>query len=277
MSPGRMSLSGKDFFMALMECSFFSESIGMCTNAHVIVPQPTLSQIGLTGKGSPEGCPVLYLLHGLSDDHSIWLRRTNIERYATQFGIAVVMPNCHRSFYCDMQNGLGYWRYLSEELPSLINGFFKFSQKREDTFVAGLSMGGYGAFKLALNQPDRFASAACFSSVIRPWNFDKEASYMSKELCAIFGDDPDKVANTLCDPYYMATKQMAAGVKMPEFYVACGTEDFLYQENILFKAHLEKTGVPFEFFQEPGTHEWGFWDRHILKYLNWLQKKQLLH
>lgn len=261
--------------MALMECSFFSESLGICTNAHVIVPQPTLSQIGLTGTGSPEGCPVLYLLHGLSDDHSIWLRRTCIERYATQFGIAVVMPNCHRSFYSDQQNGMRYWQYISEELPQLINGFFKFSQKREDTFIAGLSMGGYGAMKVALNKPERFAAAGCFSSVIRPWMFLRDNPTQRNEMEHIYGD-LNAVSGTYNDPIFVSEEKMKAGVQMPGFYIAVGTEDFLYEENQIFRKHLEKIGMDFDYFEEPGTHEWGFWDRHILRYLHWLKEKNLL-
>ena len=263
--------------MALMQCSFFSESLGMCTSANVIVPQPTLGQIGLEGKGSPVGCPVLYLLHGLSDDHSIWLRRTSIERYATAFGIAVVMPNGYRSFYTDqVKTDIKYWQYISDELPKLINGFFKFSQKREDTFVAGLSMGGYGAMKLAFNKPETFAAAGCFSSVVRPWQFVDVAPAMKAELQCLFGDDPAANAGTLNDPIAMSEKQVKASVPLTEVYQACGTEDFLYSENQILREHLTAIGYPFTYHEEPGCHEWGFWDRQVLAYLNWLKEKNLL-
>ena len=220
---------------------------------------------------------MLYLLHGLSDDYSIWLRRTCIERYATNFGIAVVMPHGYRSFYCDQQKtNIKYWQYVSEELPKLINGFFKFSQKREDTFVAGLSMGGYGAMKLAFNKPETFAAAGCFSSVIRPWRFTDAAPDMELELKSIFGDDPDANEGSINDPVAMSEKQMKAGIPVTEIYQACGTEDFLYQENQILREHLTKIGYPFTYHEEPGTHEWGFWDRQILAYLNWLKEKNLL-
>ncbi|MBO5680799.1 MAG: esterase family protein [Lentisphaeria bacterium] len=263
--------------MALMQCSFFSESLGMCTSANVIVPQPTLGQIGLEGKGSPAGCPVLYLLHGLSDDHSIWLRRTSIERYATAFGIAVVMPHGYRSFYTDqVKTDIKYWQYVSDELPKLINGFFKFSQKREDTFVAGLSMGGYGAMKLAFNKPETFAAAGCFSSVVRPWQFVDVAPAMKAELQCLFGDDPAANVGTLNDPLAMSEKQVKAGVPLTEVYQACGTEDFLYSENQILREHLTAIGYPFTYHEEPGCHEWGFWDRQVLAYLNWLKENNLL-
>ena len=125
--------------MALIQCDFFSESLGFSTSMNVILPQP-----------ARERYRVLYLLHGMSDDHTIWCRRTSIERYVDPLGLAVVMPAVHRGYYTDMAAGYRYWTFISEELPALARSFFPLSHKREDTFVAGLSMGGYGAFKLAL-------------------------------------------------------------------------------------------------------------------------------
>src|SRR3712207_4064507 len=132
----------------------------------VLLPQRTTTQIGMTGATGGGPPPVLYLLHGLSDDDTIWLRRTSIERYVAPLGLAVVMPQVHRSFYADERYGGRYWTFLSEELPALVDSWFRVSQRREDTFVAGLSMGGYGALKWALRQPDRFAAAASLSGAV---------------------------------------------------------------------------------------------------------------
>ena len=151
--------------MALIQCHFFSEVLGLSTSMTVILPQQTLGQIGMSGKARGDKHPTLYLLHGLSDDDSIWLRRTSIERYVAGLGLAVVMPNVHRSFYTDMEYGGRYWTFLTEELPAVARSFFPLSDAREDNFVAGLSMGGYGAFKWALRHPDRFAKAASLSGV----------------------------------------------------------------------------------------------------------------
>jgi len=131
--------------MALINCDFFAESLSLSTSMTVIIPQQTRSQIGMTGSAAgPAGAPVLYLLHGLSDDHTIWLRRTSIERYVAPLGLAVVMPAVNRSFYADEVHGNAYWTFLSEELPELVAEFFHVSRRRADTFVAGLSMGGTG-------------------------------------------------------------------------------------------------------------------------------------
>jgi S-formylglutathione hydrolase FrmB len=110
--------------MALIHCDFFSDSLGLCSSMTVILPQNTRSQIGMTGKAGDKKHPVLYLLHGMSDDHTIWLRRTSIERYVSDLGIAVVMPAVARSYYTDMHTGLKYWTFVSEELPRLAESFF---------------------------------------------------------------------------------------------------------------------------------------------------------
>src|SRR4051812_22076552 len=159
--------------MALLRWDFFSDALSLSTSMTVILPQPTSTQIGMTGDAGDEAPAVLYLLHGLSDDDTIWLRRTSIERYAAPLGLAVVMPQVHRSFYTDEAYGGRYWTFVSEELPELVARFFRVSERREDTFVAGLSMGGYGALKLALRQPERFAAAASLSGALDVGGFSR--------------------------------------------------------------------------------------------------------
>ncbi|WP_341854260.1 alpha/beta hydrolase-fold protein [Brachybacterium sp. GPGPB12] len=160
--------------MIRLRTDFFAESLGMGTSMVVLMPQAA-SGIGMEeadatrGSAADEsGVPVLYLLHGLSDDCTIWERRTSIERYATEKGIAVVMPEVRRSFYTDEAVGEAYWTFVAEEPPRIVARTFRVSTAREDTFVAGLSMGGFGAFKLALNHPERFAAAASLSGALDP-------------------------------------------------------------------------------------------------------------
>ena len=136
--------------MARLRVDVFSDVLGMSTSMTDPDAVATTTQIGMTGVHRDGPPPVLYLLHGLSDDDTIWLRRTSIERYVAPLGLAVVMPQVHRSFYADEAIGGRYWTFLSEELPEWWRRFFRVSRRREDTFVAGLSMGGYGALKWAL-------------------------------------------------------------------------------------------------------------------------------
>ena len=153
--------------MALLHVDFFSDVLGMCAEMDVILPERTRGQIGMEGKRGEGKYPVLYLLHGMSDDHTIWQRRTSIERYAADYGIAVVMPSTQLGWYTDMQIGLPWFTYITQELPAICRSFFpNMSEKREDTFVAGLSMGGYGALKCALRAPETYCAAASLSGAV---------------------------------------------------------------------------------------------------------------
>lgn len=249
--------------MALVELKFFSQSLGMQTEAYVVVPQrATKGEIGINGKSEDKLYKCLYLLHGLSDDHSIWLRRTSIERYAADYGICVVMPCGARSFYTDMKYGMKYFTYITEELPSVVSEFLKVSDKREDRYIAGLSMGGYGALKAALRRPDMYCAAAGLSSVadIRdPRFFDA--------LIPVFGEEmniPDEE-----DLFFLAEKTNADPLK-PRIFMGVGTEDFLYESNVRLKQHFEQLDYKFTYRESNGVHSWVFWDEYIRYVLEWM-------
>jgi S-formylglutathione hydrolase FrmB len=255
--------------MALMRCDFFSETLGLSTSMTVILPQQTSGQIGMTGTTTTE-VPVLYLLHGLSDDDTIWSRRTSIERYVAPLGLAVVMPQVHQSFYSDEVHGLRFWTFLTEELPALVNGFFTVSNRREDTFVAGLSMGGYGALKWALRQPERFAAAASLSGAVALSHPSEQAERNDPAFAAlmrrVFGDTPTDGTND--DVLHLM--RTADPTVLPSLYVACGTDDFLYRSNLALIDEAERRGVPLTVDLGPGDHEWDYWDAQIQRVLSWL-------
>lgn len=258
--------------MALIHCDYYSEVLGLSTSMTVILPQQTASQIGMQGAGR-EGKrhPTLYLLHGLTDDHTIWGRRTSIERYVSSLGIAVVMPNVHKSFYTDMVHGEKYWTFLTEELPRVARSFFPLSDVREDNFVAGLSMGGYGAFKWALSYPDRFAAAASLSGALdihdrREVSEQDEA--MLSLLERIYGERPIK--GTSNDLFWLLENQAGQAGPRPLLYQCCGTEDFLYRNNVDFRDACLKTDLALTYNEGPGAHEWSYWDARIQDVLKWL-------
>ncbi|NKB69693.1 MAG: esterase family protein [Candidatus Latescibacteria bacterium] len=254
--------------MALMQCDFFSDVLGLSMSANVILPQHTKKQIGMEGKSRDGKWPCLYLLHGMSDDHTIWLRRTSIERYVADKGIAVIMPAVHKSRYCDLKTGDRYWEYISEEVPRLMRDFFPISDKREDNFVAGLSMGGYGAFKLALNKPGQYSAGASLSgSLYTDWNRDPKRIQSMK---LAFGSE-EEFATSINNLVYVAQKLGRSPEPKPRFYQCCGTEDSLYESNQKYKAVLEEQDFDYTYEEEPGSHEWGYWDMKIQRVLEWLQ------
>lgn len=264
--------------MALIQCDFYSEVLGLSTSMNVILPQETQTQIGMEGKASSGKHPTLYLLHGLSDDHSIWLRRTSIERYAAAYGIAIVMPNAHRSFYTDMKEGGQYFTFMTEELPRLAESFFPLSTLREDRFVAGLSMGGYGAFKLGMSLPHRYAAAASLSGATdlkHMYNVRAQGDPVWKaEVYRMFGT-LEEMQGGPNDLFHLATElAKLKSADIPKLYQCCGTEDFLYEGNIEFRDHVRKLGLELTYEEEPGMHEWGYWDMKIQNVLEWLPIRQ---
>lgn len=249
--------------MAFIQCDFYSEVLKGSTSMNVILPQlkRTPSQ---THK-----LPTLYLLHGLSDDHTIWQRRTSIERYADMLELAVVMPNVNRSFYANMVNGYEYWTFISEELPAIARWFFPLSDVREHNFVAGLSMGGYGAFKLAFACPEKFAAAASLSGAL---DVERMYSAHSMEFKNIFGEIGD-IKGSENDLFYLAKKLAGSDGPKPILYQSCGIEDYLYKDNLNFRDFITGLSLNLTYEEEPGEHEWGYWDQKIKKVLHWLKCK----
>lgn len=238
---------------------------------NVILPQATIGQIGMKGRASAKKHPVLWLLHGMSDDHSIWARRTSIERYASETGLAVIMPAANVSWYQDMVTGPAYGTFLREELPTIAQSFFPLSTKRQDNFVAGLSMGGYGAFLLALSQPERFAAAASLSGALDVAGIagGRDARFR-QVMTAAFGP-ADKIAGGTSDLFALSKKLSRSGFKIPALYACCGTADALLAGNRLFAAHAKKLSLPFVYEEHEGPgHNWDYWDTQIRRVLEWL-------
>ncbi|GHU86849.1 tributyrin esterase [Spirochaetia bacterium] len=253
--------------MALVHTHFYSAALGMQRTIDVVLPQ-SASGIGVGGTESGGNIPVLYLLHGWSDDHTIWQRRTSIERYALEKGLAVIMPGSDLGFYTDMKYGYDFWEFFSNELPQIVAEFFpRLSTKREDTFVAGLSMGGFGALKLGINCPERFAAAASLSGLTDPlWQY--RANRVNEDWLNIFGEE-DEIRGSSSDIHFKLEELIASGKPMPRFYQTCGTEDFLYEINVAFRDRF-KDRIDLTYHEEPGIHEWGYWDRNIQRIINWL-------
>ena len=247
--------------MALLTCDFFSEVLEVGTTISVVLPQRTEDQIGVEQTMREGPPPVLYLLHGLTDDHTAWPRYTSIGRYAEAAGLAVVMPSVHHSFYSDEVHGHRYWTFVSEELPAVVSSFFRVSAEPADTFVAGLSMGGYGALKLALTHPDRFGAAASLSGAL-----DLRYLIDRADRAALFQRAFDGTIRDSDDLFAL----LAAAPTVPPLYVGCGTEDLLVPTTERFIAAATDAGVDLTTDLRPGEHEWELWDAMIQDVIAWL-------
>jgi len=241
--------------MAFFTGSVFSEALAMHTALRVIIPE-----------GGMQGKKILYLLHGLSDDSSAWTRNTRIEMYAEVRGYAVVMPEVQRSFYTDLPaNGCRYFTYVADELPALCENLFGFRHKCETTFVAGLSMGGYGAMKCGLSRPAQYAACASFSGAV-----DLQGQLDSLEMLArrlpeyqsVFGTD--KAAAPQDDLFKLAiTLNERPAHEKPRVFATCGASDHLLKNNHAFRDLMQTLSFDFEYKEWEGGHTWDFWDTSV--------------
>lgn len=259
--------------MAFCELRFHSDSLGRAVSVNVILPENASTLIGMN-TGAGESYKTLYLLHGLSDDHTIWERRTSIERYATELGIAVVMPNGGRSWYTDMANGAKYFTFITDELPRACRSFFRgMSDRREDNFIAGLSMGGYGAIKAALTYPERYAGCVSLSGAL---DVPSYGHHSVDEWRAIFGyglSCSEELRGTRHDVFALAKKNVEDGKTFPRIYMWCGYDDHQYEPNCRFDKLLSDLGVEHTYEQSEGDHTWRWWDLHIQDGMRFLLNK----
>ena len=241
--------------MAYFNTTFFSSTLCMMTDVAVVIPDNGVKRL------ANGDYPVLFLLHGLSDNHTAWSRRTKLDLYAEETGIAIVMPEVQRGFYQNMDHGLPYFDYIAKELPELCHQFFRTTLDPAYTYVAGLSMGGYGAMRCALTYPERYAKAACTSAVTDLCRFfaDNPCGMGKGEMTSILGDGVKEEE----DLFKLAT----SGKTFPPLYQVCGESDFLIEENRRFHKHLEDCGVAHMYEEWAGAHEWRFWDTAIEKFL----------
>ncbi len=262
--------------MALIHIGFFSDVLGMAVNCDVILPQSATKQIGMAAASRQGRHPTLWLLHGASDDHTIWQRRTSIERYAAPLGLAVVMPAAHLSSYANMAHGGRFYDYIAKELPEKMRTFFPLSDKREDNYIAGLSMGGAGCMKIGLANPENYAAIGCLSAgAINRHRAPASSNpaWERRRLMTMGDRDP---AGTEEDPMFNANKILEQGLPIPRIYHAVGSSDF-----VLESAHETRDffqaipGNPFDYTYEedPGAHTWDFWDDHIQHFLKFIGLK----
>ena len=265
--------------MALIQCGFYSDSLQKNTTVHLVLPSPAPDDL-LFGRDTKtlyadgRRWQSLYLLHGSYSGGSDWLRHTNVERYAQKYQLALVMPSAENSRYVDMYRGESYLSYISKELPAFLRTIFPLSDRREDTFIAGLSMGGYGAFLAALTAPETFSRAASLSGSLDIRGFlrgqQPHISKMPRSYLRALFEDPMNVPDEYDLPSLLAG-HAAAGSLMPDLYLSCGTEDFNLPANDSFYQEASALGASLRYDKHPGGHDWDYWDTHIKDVLAWLQ------
>ena len=259
--------------MATIQVNFFSQSLMRTVTFQAILPVDKV----LKCQQKIKPYKTLYLLHGIFGDQTDWLVGTRIQRWAQDHNLAVIMPAGENKFYVDNENSHEYFsKFIGEELVEMTRRMFPLSKKREDTFIAGLSMGGYGAIINGLKYHETFGYVAGLSSafilnmVIHSTDGD-DIPYMNKRsyLTSVFGNI-DHLRGSDKDYKALVFKLKKEKANFPQIYMACGTEDFLLKANQDYFEFLLKEGIVVTYVEGRGSHTWDFWDRYIQKVLEWL-------
>lgn len=255
--------------MSLIDVTFYSDTLRRDMHVKVLYPQ-NCERTPIDKKESMHPpYPVLYLLHGLSGNEDSWVRFTSLERYVRDRGLVVIMSTTDRMFYINNKKGYRYGDFISQELPTLIADMFQVQTDRDHTFIAGASMGGYGAFYTALESPENYGYAAAISGVM-----DIAQRYQAgpdpkspEEFEMIFGgQDPQ---GTDKDLYHLIGELQAAEADIPHLFMTCGLDDGLIGQNRRFYENFGKD-LAITYQEEAGDHSWLFWDQQIQAVLDWL-------
>lgn len=255
--------------MAKFTCNFISYTLKRTVDITVVIPSPTIpDSMGMSGvpcSHTPkEKYPVLYLLHGMGNNHATWTGYTNVELFAEERQIAVVNLSAENKSYVKL-GGDDFFTFVSEELPDFVCGMFPVTRDPEHTYIAGLSMGGYGTLVHAFSHPERFKALGAFSAAVQ----------LNPESLVSGGADAvnQKPTDPSLDPSSLAEKLSKEGKAFPKAYIACGAKDFLYEANLAFRDKLIGLGADVTWDELPEYgHEWRFWNIEIERFLDWLPR-----
>lgn len=261
--------------MAILDVNFFSNTLARQVSYKAIIP---IDGAVFPGRPAKEVKPfkTLYLLHGIFGDYTDWLVKSRIALFAEEHNIAVIMPSGENGFYVDHEACRSYYgEYIGKELVEETRKLFNLSHKREDTFIAGLSMGGYGALRNGLKYYSNFSAIAALSSALiiddaiisteeNPFEFGRKSYYE-----AVFGN-VDNIRGSDKDLEALVKNISNESGNMPRLYLACGTEDSLLVNNHKFRDFLISENVKHTYEEGPGVHDWKFWDEYIEKAIKWL-------
>ncbi len=274
--------------MAVMTIHFNAKTTGLATAVRVIIPSsiPKGEDVDYRAEFAKKGrLPVLWLLHGGSDNYTDWNNCSLVQYYADKYNYAVVMPDAQQSSYANMAYGPDWLDYFLYELPEFIYSRFPFSRERKDTFIAGMSMGGAGTVKLALLQPERFSVAVPIASAVEVSHRYAEGRWdripggpprdgRPSMFNDVYGcdDHPEDILGTSEDCYYLLKKDLEEGKELPRFCHCQGTEDHTYNGNVEYRAYARGLGVELDWVEAPGMHNWDSWNLYLPEVFRFIRR-----
>ncbi len=246
--------------MAFIKADIYSEMLYQNISVDLFFPSDFEEY-----KDTKEVNGVIYLLHGMKGNSSSWNNYTAAQRYARENNLILISPTVHNSFYADNYFGERYFTYVAEELPKKLKMIFNIPNDREKTFVAGLSMGGFGAMLLGLSRPDLFAACATFSGAVGVGQAEInniDDPFVKRFMAPILGQDL-KLREDLNLAILAKKVSELKKEEQPRILCTCGREDNLYKSNVMFKDYMKTLPLDFTYMEWTGEHNWDFWDRSL--------------
>lgn len=261
--------------MAFIQMNLLSKELMRTVPVNVIIPADKMTFPGMPVR-EDKPYKTLYLLHGIFGNYTDWVNGTRLQRFAEENDLAVVMPSGDNAFYVDQPAGMNhYGEFIGRELVELTRKIFPLSHEREDTYIGGLSMGGYGAIRNGLKYHDTFGAIVALSSALIIEGLQDRTNDTLNPIErrdyaeAVFGN-LDEVLTSDKNPRYLVEQLKKENAQFPAIYMACGQDDSLLDANKKFAKFLEDNDVKATFEVGPGSHEWDFWDTYIKKAMDWL-------
>lgn len=267
--------------MALANIEFYSNCLCRCVTFKAIIPTDAnaLDENGQTKPEYQRTMKTLVLLHGYSAMCSDWIWNSQVMDIANRYNLCVLLPSGENSFYLDgKETGRQYATFVGEELLAFARKTFRLSDKKEDTYIGGFSMGGFGAIHLGLQFADTFQKVFALSSALimhevmdmKPGSHNGVANYDYFKL--MFGE-PELLAQSENNPEAQIRMLQEKNHEVPPIYMACGTQDFLLKENRSFAQYLDENKVEHIYEESEGNHNYEFWNRYLEPAVKWLLEK----
>lgn len=264
--------------MSVIQGTYLSDALKRSVTFHMYLPNDTAPQMRTAAYNRPT--KVLYLLIGYSGSSLDWLTGSLMHEIALQNNVAVVMVSGENSFYLNQKGtGRAYEDFAGKEIVDYIGKTFKLSTNREDTWVGGVSMGGFGAIHTGLRYPDTFGKILALSSALIIHDIENQGPGFSNDMAdydyytSVFGP-LDSLEESVNNPEYLVKDLLRKGAVLPDIYMACGTEDFLLKQNREFRDFLKQQSVAVRYEESPGIHDWKFWNEYLAKAIQWALEAQ---
>lgn len=266
--------------MALFQANYFSKALMRVTTFHMIVPNDVMPEMVKGNENYRRETKTLYMLHGFSGNSLDWMMGSLAQDMAIKYNLAIVMPSGENSFYLNQKGtGKAYATFVGEELVAYVGKTFGLSVKKEDLCIGGLSMGGFGAIHTGLKYKDTFGRMFGLSSALIIHDIENASSDFRNDVAdydyyvSTFGD-LTKLEASENNPEYLIKQRKENREEIQPIFMACGTEDFLLEQNRDFNNFLVKQGVDVTYKESAGIHDWKFWNEYFEPAILWMLKER---